>query len=722
MTDHLAVPFPLLQSTDDDDESPSDSSHSTPRSSYFFLLDPSDSQYDDDLRHSLVSVDSGYFSTMGKESPISKSFNRKPSRADLRHPLVPINSALDVTQESPKREGVIRSLLRKTKKSMTSPSSPDIEPFPIGLSHCTPVDDQVLHIRPVPFSLPTPLSSPRDPSVDAFERQDRFVVRRGMKHHPYSRVDAPYMLAYDRTLLDNDKFSEILLRRLNHNHSPSFHDFTHTVPKTILDLGCGPGGWVVEAAEFWPSSQVIGFDLLDPVRLRGGAESPSNVQWKQGNFVKYKLPFPNNMFDLVRMANLSLSVPYDRWEHVLSEVRRVLAQGGRLELIDDHLYFPYNKRPPPPSGDSHGIRVVQPVSSSFDDDDDDDDETEEDADAERRDGDEVDDDNDDDFVSTKSRLSSLLDSDDIPPQSAYDPVAEWNRNVDNSKVLEKLFEDMLSRKFSVHPRPSKFFDKVIDKVFGRYNQCRLHEFNLYLAPPSSQDSDGSSIGSSEGQGSAVLKKAGKDFAKWVTTVEWDRHTEKKQRAVKGDRSSEESLPNLSVVPDVISAKAAGRLGIKPTSPRPSHSHPAQSPGLILWPATFIPIAPFELEMHACKHLHSLIGCKAALTEFLQDIAREKQLPFDQQMVDDLIWDYESFRRKRFNWPSECLDSHPVPITTTPRSNTSRNSLEAAQPRPRAGSGSMNAPPDPLFPRETLDFLRSIRVYSATKVDEEIHVS
>lgn len=35
---------------------------------------------------------------------------------------------------------------------------------------------------------------------------------------------------------------------------------------------------------------------------------------------------------------------------------------------------------------------------------------------------------------------------------------------------------------------------------------------------------------------------------------------------------------------------------------------------------------------------------------------------------------------------------------------------------------MSPPPDPLFPRENLDFVRSIRVYSATKVDEEIHVS
>lgn len=85
----------------------------------------------------------------------------------------------------------------------------------------------------------------------------------------------------------------------------------------------------------------------------------------------------------------------------------------------------------------------------------------------------------------------------------------------------------------------------------------------------------------------------------------------------------------------------------------------------------------------------------------------------------------SFRRKRFNWPSECLDSHldSEGSLTTPRSNTFRNSADSShQGRPSTSpGGSMSPPPDPLFPREKLDFVRSIRVYSATKVDEEIHV-
>jgi hypothetical protein len=198
MPHRLSEPFPLLESADDDNESPSDSSHSTPRSSFFLYLDPSDSQHGDDLclrPRSLVSFDSGYFSIMGKESPTSKSFRRKSSGTDLR---VPINNATDATQESPGREGVIRSLLRKKKKSMTSPSPPDLDLFANGLSE----DDPVPRIQWAPFSLPSPRSKPCDPSVEAFEQQDRFVVRRGMRHHPYSRDDAPYMLAYDRTLLD----------------------------------------------------------------------------------------------------------------------------------------------------------------------------------------------------------------------------------------------------------------------------------------------------------------------------------------------------------------------------------------------------------------------------------------------------------------------------------------------------------------------------------------
>jgi SAM-dependent methyltransferase len=44
------------------------------------------------------------------------------------------------------------------------------------------------------------------------------------------------------------------------------------------------------------------------------------------------------------MSCLTLCVPTDSWEHVFEEVYRVLAPGGRLELIEDTIIFP----PQPP--------------------------------------------------------------------------------------------------------------------------------------------------------------------------------------------------------------------------------------------------------------------------------------------------------------------------------------------------------------------------------------
>src|SRR5258707_995804 len=59
--------------------------------------------------------------------------------------------------------------------------------------------------------------------------------------------------------------------------------------------------------------------------------------------INYKFPFPDDTFDFVRMANLALCIPYDKWDFVLSQVHRVLTPGGRLELIDDDIYFPYGE-------------------------------------------------------------------------------------------------------------------------------------------------------------------------------------------------------------------------------------------------------------------------------------------------------------------------------------------------------------------------------------------
>ncbi|KAJ3772690.1 hypothetical protein FB446DRAFT_39221 [Lentinula raphanica] len=184
---------------------------------------------------------------------------------------------------------------------------------------------------------------------DRYEVKDEWITRKHrMKLHPYG-ADAPYMQSYDSVSLAADRYTHQLLRRLNTTGTPSFHDYIshkQSIPTSVLDLGCGESHWLADARAAWPDARIVGFDIVDvilpEVRQRG-------INLVRGNFLRYPLPFPPGSFDLVRVANLSLAIPTERWNFVLSEVYRVLQIGGRLELIDDAMCFPYGKETSTPS-------------------------------------------------------------------------------------------------------------------------------------------------------------------------------------------------------------------------------------------------------------------------------------------------------------------------------------------------------------------------------------
>jgi SAM-dependent methyltransferase len=493
-------------------------------------------------------------------------------------------------------------------------------------------------------------------------------------------------------------------------------------------MGCGAGHWVIRAAKHWPKARIIGIDLIAPTSLNDGIVTPSNVEWRQMNFVGHRLGFPSDTFDLVRMANLSLCIPVESWEEILTEVMRVLAPGGRLELIDDQALFPtvtsLERAPASPAATS-GVPSRCHSYIEFDDSD-------------------SDDDSDDDFKSTRSSLSE---DEESPP---YDATSEWTRNESNAKHLENMFTDMLWSKYKIRTDQRKNIEEALDNIFGRYNAQRVAAMTLAIAPPAPNPDTGSSSSSSSSSGSgsgsglgsdpdrasvssadskSLKKKKGEVFKQWIA-VEWDKIENKGK---KSDRSNRESV--LSPIPQSISAKAAGRLGIpssaatSPTLQSPRHSvipppsRPAQSPGLILWPNTLIELGSFELEMHACKHMQSLLGCKAALHEYAQEFFRDADgnALLDDAVFDDLIWDYECFRRKRFNWPSVIPEmekpTHDEP-SVTPNHRLSGDII-SIRSRPRGGSdASMKQPESSRYSKDELTFVRSIYVYTASKAAAE----
>ncbi|KAI8355098.1 S-adenosyl-L-methionine-dependent methyltransferase [Choanephora cucurbitarum] len=101
-------------------------------------------------------------------------------------------------------------------------------------------------------------------------------------------------------------------------------------PAMVLDVGCGPGTWIMDVATRYPQSEFIGIDLCDvfPNRIR-----PPNVTFQVGNVLE-SLPFPDNTFDFVNMRLFVIAFKTHEWPQALKEVYRVLKPGGYVQMIE----------------------------------------------------------------------------------------------------------------------------------------------------------------------------------------------------------------------------------------------------------------------------------------------------------------------------------------------------------------------------------------------------
>ena len=93
-----------------------------------------------------------------------------------------------------------------------------------------------------------------------------------------------------------------------------------------LDLGCGDGAFTGELAA--AVAEVVGVDVAEAALRRARARHPS-IEFRRVEF-DGPLPFDDNSFELVWSSEVIEHVADTaRW---LSEIRRVLAPGGRLAL------------------------------------------------------------------------------------------------------------------------------------------------------------------------------------------------------------------------------------------------------------------------------------------------------------------------------------------------------------------------------------------------------
>lgn len=111
--------------------------------------------------------------------------------------------------------------------------------------------------------------------------------------------------------------------------------------QNVLDIGCGPGGWVLDVAYALPKVEVAGVDISKTMiayaHARARSQGLNNATFQVMD-VKQTLEFSDNSFDLVNARFLVNVLFKDEWPGLISECVRILRPGGTLRWTETDMF------------------------------------------------------------------------------------------------------------------------------------------------------------------------------------------------------------------------------------------------------------------------------------------------------------------------------------------------------------------------------------------------
>ncbi|CAG8547262.1 11671_t:CDS:2 [Diversispora eburnea] len=149
---------------------------------------------------------------------------------------------------------------------------------------------------------------------------DSFRYIGGRRFH--NVFDAKYFFPNDIGEIDRLQGEHYLLQHIWKG------DFSSPVQKTlrkpgatVLDVGCGPGSWVIDMARAFPSAIFIGLDI-SPIFPSEQKKLP-NASFLQSNLLN-GLPFPEGTFDFIHQRFLNTALEESQWkdEVILELIRK----------------------------------------------------------------------------------------------------------------------------------------------------------------------------------------------------------------------------------------------------------------------------------------------------------------------------------------------------------------------------------------------------------------
>lgn len=108
----------------------------------------------------------------------------------------------------------------------------------------------------------------------------------------------------------------------------------------VLDIGCGPGGWIMEIAASHPEIELVGIDISEMMtsyaHAQGHAQGIHKVRFRIMDATQ-PLAFDDASFDLVNGRHIISFLRGDQWPALLQECWRITRPGGMIRLVGTEL-------------------------------------------------------------------------------------------------------------------------------------------------------------------------------------------------------------------------------------------------------------------------------------------------------------------------------------------------------------------------------------------------